>query len=121
MTEFIHRLRSILLKLSSNYDKRSTMELSSLMKRWNSSISEATTKNSNDIPPNTPNGSEETKQKNGIEETKEINGIKKSKYKSKSIFDTENHCCLKCRFRSATWYTLKRHIEKKHIEEKEWL
>ena len=52
MTEFIRRLRNILLKLSSSYDKRVTIALSSPMKRWNSTIAEATTKISNDIPLN---------------------------------------------------------------------
>ena len=66
MTEFIHRLRNILLNLSTNYDKRVTLAISSPMKRWNSTIAETTKKKSKDIPPNTPNGNEETKQKNGI-------------------------------------------------------
>ena len=103
MTELIHRLRNILLKLSTNYEKRITIVLSSLMKQWNSTIAELPTKKSNDIPPNTPNRSEDTKPKNGIEETKKKNGIKKqtTKIKSNSIFDAENYCCLKCRFRTS--------------------
>ena len=102
MTEFIHRLRNILLKLSTNYDKRVTIVLSVHVKQWNSTVAEVPTKKSNEIPPNTPNGSEDTKQTNGMEETKKENGIKKqtTKIKSNCIFDAENYCCLKCRFRS---------------------
>ena len=64
MTEFIHCLRNILLKLSSNYDRRVTIAVSAPMKLWISNIAESRAKKSNEIPPNTPNGSEETKQKN---------------------------------------------------------
>ena len=87
MTEFIHRLRNILLKLSSSYDKRVTIALSSPMKRWNSTIAEATMKK---------------------------NGIKKSRFKYKNnssiIFDAENYCCLKCRFRTAWMESFRGHI-----------
>ena len=61
MTEFINHLRNFLLKLSSNYDKRMTIALSSLMKRWNATIAETTTKKSKDILPNTLNGNGDTK------------------------------------------------------------
>ena len=116
MVDFIHRLRTTLMKLSSNYDRRALFALSEPLSQWRSTIATSTPNKSKDTTSNTPNGIEDTKKKNGYKK------YTRNSRHSKSVFDSESSVCLKCRFRSTRSSTMSKHIYKKHTqEEREWL
>ena len=84
MVDFIHILRTTLLKLFSNYDSRALFALSVPLSQWRSTIATSASNKSKDTTSNTPNGTEDTKKKNGYKKYKHY-----SRH-SKSLFDCES-------------------------------